>query len=71
MKYSDYENFALAEYKKGKKREEIVDYLVDMECKRLIAEEITNRMIAEQTFGIKQHKRRVMRVKEAELEIDE
>lgn len=70
MQYSDYEKFAIAEYKKGKKREEIVDYLVDMDCKRLIAEEITNRLAVEHAFGLKQTKRRVVSFKEAEIEID-
>lgn len=70
MNYSDYEKFAQAELKKGKKREEVIDYLVDMDCKRLIAEEITNRMLVEQTFSMKHSKRRVVRVEENEMEMD-
>ncbi|MBQ3541207.1 MAG: hypothetical protein IJA40_05640 [Phascolarctobacterium sp.] len=70
MNYSDYEKFAQAELKKGKKREEVIDYLVDMDCKRLIAEEITNRMLVEQTFSMKHAKRRVVRVEENEMEMD-
>lgn len=70
MNYSDYEKFAQAELKKGKKREEVIDYLVDMDCKRLIAEEITNRMLVEQTFSMKHAKRRVVRVEEYEMEMD-
>lgn len=70
MNYSDYEKFAQAELKKGKKREEVIDYLVDMNCKRLIAEEITNRMLVEQTFSMKHAKRRVVRVEENEMEMD-
>lgn len=70
MNYSDYEKFAQAELKKGKKREEVIDYLVDMDCKRLIAEEITNRMLVEHTFSMKRAKRRVVRVEENEMEMD-
>lgn len=70
MNYSDYEKFAQAELKKGKKREEVIDYLVDMDCERLIAEEITNRMLVEQTFSMKHSKRRVVRVEENEMEMD-
>lgn len=70
MNYSDYEKFAQAELKKGKKREEVIDYLVDMDCERLIAEEITNRMLVEQTFSMKHAKRRVVRVEENEMEMD-
>lgn len=70
MNYSDYEKFAQAELKKGKKREEVIDYLVDMDCERLIAEEITNRMLVEQTFSMKHAKRRVVRVEEYEMEMD-
>lgn len=70
MNYSDYEKFAQAELKKGKKREEVIDYLVDMNCKRLIAEEITNRMLVEQTFSMKHAKRRVVRIEENEMEMD-
>lgn len=70
MQYADYEKYALAELKKGKKREEVVDFLVDMDCKRLIAEEITNRMIVEQTFSMKHAKRKVVRFQETEMEMD-
>lgn len=70
MDYCDYENLAQSEYKKGKKRDEIIDYLVDMDCKRRIAEEITQKMLVENALGMKKKPKRKVMIRDTEIEID-
>ncbi|MBR5486827.1 MAG: hypothetical protein IKV70_02490 [Phascolarctobacterium sp.] len=70
MKYEDYEKFCVNEMKKGKSREEVIDYLVELDCKRVVAEEIYNRTVVEKNFGIEKQKRKWVRNRDEEYEMD-